>query len=185
VIGLDWPDGFERTPSGERTRTSKFSAGSRQTRKEIGREMDRIDADQWALDEANGSNDEPGVVLRWVRQGRDYAVACDRYGTKKANLRSVYLYVQETRKRNDRPVVTGAGDGFAAAQLPSGDGDDGGTETLAPHEVLGVAPDAPDTVVQAAARSLKKEHHPDAGGDEQRFKRVVSAEEAMLDGGGE
>lgn len=50
-----------------------------------------------------------------------------------------------------------------------------------PHEVLGVAEDAPEGVVKAAARELKKQHHPDRGGDEQAFKRVVTAEQDLLE----
>ena len=60
---------------------------------------------------------------------------------------------------------------FANARLPPGD----------PERDAVVAPDAPENVVKAAARELKKEHHPDTGGDEARFKQVVTAEEAMLD----
>lgn len=181
MIGLDWPEGFPRTAEADRNSTSKFSASTRQSKSELKAEMSRVDPDDWALDESSGSAGDPGVVLRWVDDGRDYAVACDHYTTKKANLRCVFLWLRETRKRNDRPVVSGTGDGFAAAQLPSGEHGNAEPSTPSPHEVLGVAPDAPDSVVQAAARQLKKEHHPDAGGSREQFQRINEAEEAMLD----
>lgn len=85
-----------------------------------------------------------------------------------------------------RPVATGASE-FANARLPPGD--DARDRVVArppadekaPHEILNVAPDADPEVVKAAARSLKKKHHPDAGGDEQRFKAIVSAESELLE----
>jgi DnaJ-class molecular chaperone len=81
-------------------------------------------------------------------------------------------------------VKTGSAE-FAAARLPSGDDDAVvvAGETEAPHEVLGVAPDAPEEVIEAAARRLKADNHPDSGGSREEFQRIVNAEEAMLSGG--
>lgn len=71
---------------------------------------------------------------------------------------------------------------FANTHFPPGDGE---RETVVArvltHEVLNIAPEADREVVRAAARQLKKQHHPDAGRDEERFKQVVKAKEAMLD----
>lgn len=51
-----------------------------------------------------------------------------------------------------------------------------------PHEVLGVAEDAPDTVVEAAARRLTADVHPDQpDGDVQEFKRIQKTKAALLD----
>jgi hypothetical protein len=51
-----------------------------------------------------------------------------------------------------------------------------------PHEILGVAKDADEEVVKAAARQLKKKYHPDgAEPDQERFQAVVRAEEDLLD----
>ena len=52
-----------------------------------------------------------------------------------------------------------------------------------PHEVLGVASDAPESVVKAAAKQMKKEKHPDRGGSTEEFQRVVEAEEKLLQEG--
>ena len=70
--------------------------------------------------------------------------------------------------------------------LPSGDDDvvvaDDGT-TKEPHEVLGVAEDAPDDVVKAVARRLSANVHPDqTDGDQREFKRIQEAKAAMLGG---
>lgn len=199
---IDWPERFERTPPGRRTRSSQFSASMGDTTKEIAAEMDRLGADNWKASIGNGHTktnglprhnanpDDPGFVLRWQKGGTDYAVACDQYAKLRDNVRAVYLWLNETRMRSKRPVETGQ-DSFAAAALPSGDGGAGsngatalgdGSLSKPPHEVLGVQPDAADVVVEAAFDSLRPEKHPDTpGGSKEEFIRLKKAKEAMLD----
>ncbi|WP_135805204.1 J domain-containing protein [Halorussus marinus] len=189
---LDWPAGFDRTPSVERERNHSFQATLGQTTEDLATEMERLDPDDWraeignqhtksnGLPLHNANPDDPGFVLRWRMDGEEFAVACDESPRLRDNVRTVYLWVHETRMRNQRTVQTGE-DEFAAARLPSGDSEADAVVAREPlHEVLDVAPDADEAVVEAAARQLKKKHHPDAGGDESRFKQVVDAEEAML-----
>jgi hypothetical protein len=176
---LNWPKDIDRTPPQEREECTKFSVGLSATRSQLGDEMDRMGVDEWHVDEVSGAHGDPGVVLRWQDGAQEYAVANDQYTTKTANLREVYLWVQETRKSDQRPVKT-ARDAFAAAQLPSGDG--GGVVVAGArpaHEVLGVEPDAPDQRVRAAYEQKVKEAHPDRGGSEEAFKRVEQAYEVM------
>jgi hypothetical protein len=183
---LNWPDGIERTPATERESASKFSTGLRQTKKDLRTEMRRLDADEWRLDDVSGSGGDPGVVVRWVKDGNEYAVACDGYDTKKANLRETYLWINETRMRQKRKAHT-ARDSFAAAQLPPGEGQSP-EEVVAvepeepPHEVLDVAPDAPDEIVKAAARQKASAVHPDNddGGDREEFKKIQDAKKQMM-----
>jgi len=49
-----------------------------------------------------------------------------------------------------------------------------------PHEVLGVDPDAPEQVVEAAARERLKSAHPDHGGSESELQRVKRARDQLL-----
>ena len=49
------------------------------------------------------------------------------------------------------------------------------------YAVLGVASDAPPEEVKRAFRRLAREHHPDAGGDEARFKEVAHAYDVLGD----
>lgn len=182
---LDWPEGVDRTPPGDRESGSQFDVSYSRTRTQLRKEMDRLDAERWNLDEVNGAN-EPGIVLRWTKEDDDtgemvdYALACDGYTSKKANLREVYLWVNETRMRSQRKASTSR-DEFAAAALPGQTAEPTGPP---PHEVLSVAPDAPDPVVESAARGLKAHYHPDSGEepDREAFKRVQRAEQEMIDG---
>jgi len=44
-----------------------------------------------------------------------------------------------------------------------------------PYVILGLHPEAPTEVVEAAYRALAKKNHPDLGGDEEKFKRISKA----------
>ena len=174
---LRWPAGVDRTPADERKSTSKFDVGFSRTKKEIRKELQRMGAGKWNLDTVTGSGDDPGVVLRWIDGGDEYAIACDAYASK-ANTRALYLWIEETRKRSNRPIET-AQDDFAAAALPSAD-DDAVAAGPPPHEVLEVAPDASEETIKAVARRKLANTHPDNGGDEAEYKRIQNAKKAML-----
>ena len=194
MSGLDWPAGFERTPESEREPNRAFEATLGATTKELAAEMERMDVDAWRGEIANAhtkSNGlplhnakpgDPGFVLRWTDDEEQFAVACDASPRLRDNVRTVFKWVHETRMRGNRPVKTGDTE-FAAARLPPGDDETvvaGSTSTPA-HEVLGVREDAPDDVVEAAARAQKASTHPDNGGSREEFQEVVEAEEMMLD----
>jgi DnaJ-domain-containing protein 1 len=197
MTGINWPTGWGRTPPQERERTHKFEAGMGQTTKELARELDRMDVDEWrastgsggAYTKSNGmpkydaNPDDPGFVLRWVDGDEQYAVACDHYTDLSANVRAVYLWLNETRMRSNRPVQTGES-AFAAARLPSGDDEEtivAGGEITPAHELLGVPQDASPDQIKAAYRDQLTEKHPDQGGSKEAFKRLKQAYETMMD----
>jgi hypothetical protein len=195
-VSLDWPPAFERTEPRERSPIRKFSATVSETTEALAAEMRRLDPTEWrvstgsggrhtktnGLPNASANPDDPGVVLRWSDDGEQFAVGCDASPRLRDNLRTVYLWVRETRLRGDRPVVTGSTE-FAAARLPAGD--DAEPAGPPPHEVLGVDPDAPAAVVEAAARALITETHPDQGGSATELQRVKRARDRLLDEGGD
>ena len=49
-----------------------------------------------------------------------------------------------------------------------------------PHAVLGLEAAATAEEVKAAFRRLAREHHPDRGGDVERFQRVQAAHDALV-----
>ncbi len=193
MTNLDWPAGWERTSAGQREKNRSFEASIATTTDELATEMDRMDVDHWrgsignqhtksnGLPLHNASPDDPGFVLRWTDDGEEFAVACDHYSRLRDNLRTVYLWVHETRMRSQRPVTTGDAE-FAAARLPSGDGDDPVAAAPPAHEILEVTPDADDAVVKAAFRQKAKSAHPDQGGDPAQWQRLTDAKEQMLGG---
>jgi hypothetical protein len=177
---LNWPDGIERTPDSERERTTKFNSNYRKTKKDIESEMGMLDVEEWRMDDVSGSGGDPGVVLRWMKDGQEHAVACDHYQTKRSNARCVYLWMQETRKSDERPART-AQDSFAAAQLPSAPEHVDIVAGQKPaHEVLGVSRDASEEEVKNAFREKAKAVHSDTGGTNEAFKAVKDAKEKML-----
>ena len=195
MSSIDWPAGWGRTPSAEREQTTKFGASLASSCSAIETEMSRMHVDHFRASTASGGSyvrknglpkhnanpDDPGFVLRWTDDGEQFAIACDHYADLRDNVRSVYLWINETRLRSQRPVTTGDAE-FAAARLPSGDNEEAVVATAAPHEVLEVAPDASDAVVEAAYREQVKSAHPDQGGDPASLERVKNAKEAMLGG---
>ncbi len=190
---LDWPRGWERTPARQREKNPRFDASIATTTDALATEMERMDVDEWrasignahtksnGLPLHNANPDDPGFVLRWSDDGEQFAVACDDYSRLRDNLRSVYRWVHETRMRAQRPVKTGDAE-FAAARLPSGNGENPVVAHEPPHAVLEVAPDADEAVVKAAFRQKAKSAHPDQGGDSAEWQRLTDAKEAMLGG---
>jgi molecular chaperone DnaJ len=53
--------------------------------------------------------------------------------------------------------------------------------TKNPYEILGVDKTADQDVIKKAYRSLSKEHHPDKGGDEEKFKELSEAYSILSD----
>lgn len=52
-----------------------------------------------------------------------------------------------------------------------------------PYKVLGLEPSASEEEVKEAYREKAKEHHPDQGGDAEKFKEIQKAKEEILDDG--
>ena len=125
---------------------------------------------------------DPGVVVRFKRHGKPFAVPCDKFRSIEANLRAVALMLEASRlmERYGFEIFEEEFRGYAA--LPPGSGESYGVifQDPPPHEVLAVAPDAPAEVVRAAWRVLAAKHHPDRGGDGEAFKRVTRARDALL-----
>jgi hypothetical protein len=189
---LDWPRGFDRTEPANRERNNRFEASLRASIDDLEAELERLDVDDWRLSTdarhqkrnpkypyANASPDDPSAVVRWTMDGEQYAIACDAYSRLRDNVRTLYLYIREKRKMEQRPVVTGESE-FANARLPSGDNSEAVVAQEPPHAILGVKRDAGVEEVKRAFRDRVQTVHPDHDGSEEEFRRVKNAKEAML-----
>lgn len=179
--GLSWPSELDRTPPEEREANSRYDTDFQKTKRELRKEMEMMNVERWKLDDVTGTSGDPGVVLRWDEDDVPHAVACDHYEKKRDNIRAVYLWINETRMRAQRNVVTGDTDFAAARLMPPGE--DVEPQRPPPHEVLDIRPDAPDHIVEAAARAAKGKAHPDQGGSLEEKELVEWAEEEMLGDG--
>lgn len=76
---------------------------------------------------------------------------------------------------------------FAQAGMHGGRGPGGrpgrsaNVDTTKLYETLGVEKDADEKVIKKAYRKLAVKHHPDKGGDEQKFKEISAAYEVLSD----
>jgi len=191
---IDWPAEFERTPPHER---EPYSGGFRVTRStafqnvldelrgwdgvtdvqlDSGAEHQKRDPNK---PYANASYDDPGVVVRFTKDGEEMAAACDRWDNPRDNAQDLYHYLHETRMQEQRGTVTAQSE-YEKLRLPSGDEDAVTTEPPA-HRVLGVDPDAPEDEIRRAYRERAKETHADQGGSSEAFMRVKRAKERMLE----
>lgn len=195
MSSIDWPDSFERTPPQDR---EPYSGGFRVTRSVAFQNVldelrgwdgvTDVQLDSGAEHQqqnpnkpyARSSFDDPGVVVRFNKDGEDMAAACDAWDNPRDNAQDLYHYLHETRMQEQRGTVTAESE-YSKLRLPSGDED---VEAAAPpaHAVLGVDRDAAETEIHAAWRDKMTEVHPDHGGSQEELKRVNEAKEAMLDG---
>jgi hypothetical protein len=195
---VDWPEGFDRTPESKRERYPHgFRVSRTQAFDNIVEECRKMGAVNVEVETAaphtakhphqpyaDRDPDDPGVVVYFDREGREFAVPCDRWDNLRDNAQAIAKYLNAKRALERYGVQTIESE-MSTQQLPPGDDVIAapGANAEQAHEVLDVAPDADAEVVKAAARSLKKKYHPDRDdGDENRFKTVVSAEKAMLEG---
>lgn len=191
---IDWPHWLDRTPPTDRVRTSKFKVTEHEAIRDIEQEVvKRLGVDDWRLSTAaphrkkdgrpysNANPEDPGVVVRWSKDGEQFAVACDHYTNLRDNLRAIGLYIREKRKMENRPVATGASE-FSNLRLPAGDGDVVDPPTP-PHEVLGVAADENrEFVIKGAFKELLTDVHPDHGGSSEELQEAKRARDSMLGG---
>jgi hypothetical protein len=199
---VEWPDGFERTPPGDREKYphgSGFRVDRREAFENILEQLKQLGAEEVRIDSGahektvnpnlltqESDPDDPSVVVYFSKSGEDFAVPCDKWDNVRDNAQAIANYL-DAKRALDRYGVKTVESEFTTQKLPPGeeerqkadDGDDGFGDKP-PHKVLGVASDAEDEEIKAAARALKKEYHPDTGGDIEKFNRVLEAEKLLL-----
>lgn len=203
---IDWPDGYDRTPADEResypgdlslTRKESFESVVNELERWGATSVEIETASQHYVDRPNiphqhDKPDDVGVVVRFRHEDEaadeQLAYACDQWETQRENARAIALYVRRMRLAERCGIATGQSTVATARLPPAGERQDvvvagaGEVDDREPHEVLGVAEDAPDEVVKAAARRLAANTHPDGDDpDVEEYKQIQQAKETLLD----
>ena len=103
----------------------------------------------------------------WVDQ-RKQELSCSRFYVYRQNLRAIFLILHSLRLAAERGIMEDLAKA-ATAMLPPG------KVKRPPHEVLGIASDAPLDLAEAAYKVAAKKSHPDAGGSDERMMELNEA----------
>lgn len=196
---LDWPANWPRTPPEKRvdSRFGRLQTTQRETYsfrskkhlpftdayQRVVSETTRADASQLVVEHdgeytvrgdplvGKREPDDPGVIVRWTRAGKQYALPCDKYRTRAENLGAIAATIEAMRIIERHGVLSTEQSYRAAEALPAGN---------VHHVVLNVGANATEEEIEAAFRKLARAKHPDAGGSMEEFIALQEAREAML-----
>lgn len=121
--------------------------------------------------------DYSSVAVKLVQRGTNGDTTRElemrKYGSAADNFRALYNCLEDLRMFEQRGLSDLAAQ-FYRPQLPP---PAAASAPLAqtPYGVLGVAPDAPMDVIEAAYRAQAKRLHPDTGGSTEQFQRLNEA----------
>lgn len=116
------------------------------------------------------------VTVAFALRGTWVKPECRRWQTtdgqdwQERNIRAIVLAVKAARLADSRGLGALLAEISQPLALP--DPND-------PSVILGVPPDAPQSVIRQAYLDASKVHHPDKGGDPEQFKRVHDAGKAL------
>ena len=182
---LSWPPGFPRT---KLPAQSRFDTGEERVRRNLELQLELMDASNVVVTTnselrrdgrpyANQRITDTGVAVYFTRKGREQAIACDKWDSIRDNLHAVAKTIEALRgieRWGTGEMVDAAFQGFTAIPASASAG-----SPVRPkrqwHEVLGVSPDAPGEVIEAAGKAMQRKTHPDAGGGDSDFQEVQEA----------
>lgn len=193
---LSWPDGWKRMQSSSRTSAAfgKKSEGWNKVRLSVADSVQRLIGElrlmgipDWnviistnvplRLDGMPRSDKEPadpGAAVYWKKNDKQAmrCMAIDRYTRVADNLAAIAATLEAMRaieRHGGGTILERAFLGFAA--LP---------ERATQHwrEVLGIQGTATAQLVDDRFRALAQVHHPDKGGDRNKFEEIVQARDA-------
>ncbi|AXG08375.1 hypothetical protein [Haloplanus rubicundus] len=128
---IDWPEGFDRTPPERRepyphnfrvSRRDAFENILTQLKRMQGASNVRISSEAEHLTRdidvprADASPDDPGVVVRFERDSKEYVLPCDRWSSLRDNAQAIAKYV-EAKRALDRYGVKTYEDEFEAQKV--------------------------------------------------------------------
>jgi hypothetical protein len=178
---LSWPEGWKRSRYYE---DSRFKTGFGAARNLLFAELEKMGAQKIILStniplrndglpRANVRPDggDSGVAVYFERKGRSMVLACDKYRQAWDNIYAIAKTIEAMRgieRWGAADMMERAFTGFSA--LPA--------KASSPwREILNVSETATMEQVDCSFRALAKEHHPDAGGEEDKFRAIIQARE--------
>lgn len=185
---LAWPPSWPRTDIGFR-RDSNFKSSFDKSRIRLLKEIALLGGKNKVLSSniplrqdgqpyaRMGEPLDPGVAVYFDLKGRPLCFACDRYRRTVDNLHAIELTVGAIRgieRWGSSQMLERAFTGFEALPAPASQGREPWWTILGVHEGASV-----DEIGWAYLDRVK-EHHPDRGGDPQKFIRITEAREEAL-----
>lgn len=113
---------------------------------------------------------DPGVAVWFVWDGLQVSIPVDRYTSVASNLQAIHHIIEARRvelRHGTLALVRATFTGFLALPAP------GAARSW--WDVLQCRRDASPEVITAQYRRLRSEHHPDRGGNADRFNEVERA----------
>jgi|CXWL01.1.fsa_nt_gi hypothetical protein len=183
---LCWPAGYQRT---QYRRRSLFKQSMEKAQKFLREEIERLGAGELIVstnipvrndgglyvDYMRRKIDDPGVAIYFVRKKKEIALCCDEYETVWENIYALGKGIEKLRgleRDGISDFLDRAFTGFAALPPPM--------VITYWWNVLGVSRQADAESIKATYRELVKIHHPDKGGNADRFNEIQKAYEEGL-----
>lgn len=185
---LQWPPGWPRTKVPQ---WSSFKVSQHEAQNGIVRELHLLGARNVVIStdvelrqdgmprSGRRAPEDQGVAVYFDLHGNQQCIPCDKWRTLRENMRAIELTIAALRgldRWGAKEMVDAAFRGFTAIPANASSGQAIIIERPW-YEVLGVSPDAPREVVEAAYKAMRRKTHPDAGGSESAFNEVQRAYE--------
>ena len=162
------------------------------TRSEIRHQMAMWDIDPSEFEilweeERDGSGRvirRPGAKVRYMRNNQWQEIACYGFPTRAANLRQCFLLLERLRIAEQHSVQY-QGLTFTKEVAMAGTEQTRKQELLDAYDILGVSPDDPVELIRDVYRKKSMYYHPDKGGDPEKFKRLTSAFNLIMESRGQ
>lgn len=175
---LCWPEGWKRTDPWRRSGSPFSRKGRERCVTELMEEIRRLGGRNPVLSSMlalrqdglpyarQPRTDDPGIAVYFTYKNRQMCFACDTYAVDEANIWAIKLTIEALRgieRWGASDMMDRAFTGFEALPAPNW------------RRTLELEPDATLADAESAYKRLALKHHPDQGGDEERFKEITEA----------
>lgn len=113
------------------------------------------------------SEEDRTVTLTYKKEGKTVSLSMDRQSRAVDNLRVLYLAVESMRLNEKRGIGDVVKEAYLQLAAPKTD--------RPAYEILGIMPDSPLMVAEAAYKHKAKTAHPDAGGSAEAMTELNKA----------